>query len=101
MTLGGYMPSMVIKAGEVICIASGIYEGYVRTGPFIVARDFDLEAFVGQAKAVLKKPWEVSGLMYETHRMLLAQGLISIMPCRKIYLGGLREFELGEEEYDY
>jgi hypothetical protein len=101
MTLGGYMPSMVMKAGEVICIASGIYESYDRTGPFIVARDFDLEEFVDQAEAVLKDPWEVSGLMYEIPRMLLAQGLISIMPCRKIYLGGLREFELREEEDDY
>jgi hypothetical protein len=38
------MSSMVMKAGEVICIASGIYEGYDRTGPFVVAQDFDLEA---------------------------------------------------------
>lgn len=59
------MPSMVMKAGEVICIASGIYEGYDRTGPFIVARDFDLEAFVDKVKAAVEEPWEISGLMYE------------------------------------
>lgn len=29
---GDDMPSMVMKAGEVICIASGIYEGYDKTG---------------------------------------------------------------------
>lgn len=64
-------------------------------------QDFDLEAFVDQAKAALTEPWEVSGLMYEIPRLLLAQGLISIMPCRKIYLGGLSEFELGEEKEDF
>lgn len=95
------MSSMLMKMGEVICIASGIYEGYDRTGPFIVARDFNLEAFVDQAKASLTEPWEVSGLMYEIPRLLLAQGLISVMPCRKIYLGGLSEFELGEENEDF
>lgn len=33
-----FMSSMFMKAGEVICIASGIYEGYDRTGPFVVTR---------------------------------------------------------------
>lgn len=66
---------MVMKAEEVICIAS--------------------------AKAALTEPWEVSGLMYDIPRMLLAQGLISVMPCRKIYLGGLSEFELGEEKEEF
>ena len=58
-------------------------------------------AFVDQAKVALTEPWEISGLMYEIPRMLLAQGLISIMPRRKIYLGGLRELELEEEKNDY
>ena len=40
------MPSMVMKAGEVVCIASGVYEGYDKTGPFVVVHDFDLEAFI-------------------------------------------------------
>lgn len=39
--------------------------------------------------------------MYDIPRMLLAQGLISVMPCRKIYLGGLSEFELGEEKEEF
>jgi hypothetical protein len=95
------MPSMVMKAGEVICIASGIYEGYDRTGPFIVARDFDLEAFVDKAKATVEEPWEISGLMYEIPRMLLAQGLITKMSCRNIYLGAIGDFELGEEKEDF
>lgn len=95
------MFGMIMKAGEVICIASGIYEGYDQTGPFVVTREFDLEAFVGQAKAALPEPVDVSGLMYEIPRMLLSEGLISVMTCRKIYLGGLHEFELGEEKNDY
>ena len=93
------MSNMALKSGEVISIASGIFEGYDSEGPFTVVRDFYLEAFVGQAKAVLTKPWGVSKLMHEIPRMLFAQGLISIMPCRKIYLGG--EIELGEGKNDY
>lgn len=84
-----------------ISIASGIFEGYDSAGPFTVVRDFDLQAFVDQTKAALKKPWGVSELIYEIPRVLLAQGLISIMPSRKIYLGGLSEFEPGEEKNDY
>ncbi|WP_282349017.1 hypothetical protein [Pseudomonas sp. PS01301] len=95
------MPSMVMKAGEVICIASGIYEGCDRTGPFIVAQDFDLEAFIDKAKATVEEPWEISGLMYEIPRMLLAQVLITKMPCRSIYLGAIGDFELGEEKEDF
>lgn len=94
------MSSMLMKAGEVICIVSGIYEGYDRAGPFIVAQDFDLEAFVYEAKMAITEPQDVSGLMYEIPSMLLAQGLISLMPCRKIYLGGISEFELREEGED-
>ena len=44
------MSSMFMKASEVICVASGIYKGYDRTGQFIVKRELDLEAFVGQVK---------------------------------------------------
>lgn len=98
---GDDMPSMVMKASEVICIASGIYEGYDRTGPFIVAQDFDLEAFIDKAKATVEELWEISGLMYEIPRMLLAQGLITKMPCRSIYLGAIGDFELGEEKEDF
>ena len=91
---GDDMPSMVMKAGEVICIASGIYEGYDRTGPFIV-EDFDLEAFVDKAKATVEESWKISGLMREIPRMLLVQGPMCKVPCRRIYLGGIRDFELG------
>lgn len=39
--------------------------------------------------------------MNEIPRMLLAQGFISLMSCRKLYLGGFNEFELGEEKDEY
>ena len=94
------MTNMVMKAGEVISIASGIYEGYDRAGPFVVAQDFDFEAFIDKARATIEEPWEVSGLMYEIPRMLLAQGFISKLPCRSIYLGAWNEFDLGEEGED-
>jgi hypothetical protein len=38
--LRGSITNMVMKAGEVISIASGIYEGYDRAGPFIVVQAF-------------------------------------------------------------
>jgi len=94
------MPSMVRKAGEVVCIASGIYEGYDKAGPFIVVQDFDLQAFIDEARTTIDEPSEVSGLMHEIPRMLLAQGFISKLPCRKIYLGSWNEFDLGEESDD-
>lgn len=95
------MTNMVMKAGEVISIASGIYEGYDRAGPFIVVQDFDLEEFIDKARATISEQWEVLGLMYEIPRMLLAQGLITKMACRRIYLGGINDFELGEEKEDF
>ena len=94
------MPSMVMKAGEVVCIASGIFEGYDRTGPFVVVQDFDLEAFIDEVRTTIDETWEVSGLMHEIPRMLLAQGFISKLPCRNIYLGAWNEFDLGEESED-
>lgn len=56
------MTNMVMKAGEVISIASGIYEGYDRAGPFVVAQDLDFEAFIDKARTTIEEPWEVSGL---------------------------------------
>jgi hypothetical protein len=94
------MPNMVMKAGEVVCIASGVYEGYDKAGPFVVVQDFDLEAFIDEARTTIDEPWEVSGLMHEIPRMLLAQGFISKLPCRNIYLGAWNEFDLGEESED-
>lgn len=75
--------------------------GCDRAGPFVVTREFDLEAFVDHAKAALSGPKDLPGLMYQIPRMLLAQRFISQMPCRKIYLGGLSEFDLGEEKDEY
>jgi hypothetical protein len=95
------MTNMVMKAGEVISIASGIYEKYDRAGTFIVVQDFDLEEFVDKARATINEQWEVSGLMYEIPRMLLPQGQITKMACREIYLGGINDFELGEEKEDF
>ena len=47
------MLEMTIKEGEVIAIASGIYESYDRGGPFVALKDFDLDAFVDQAKTTV------------------------------------------------
>lgn len=37
---------MIVKAGEVICVASGVFEQYDRAGPFAATQDFDLDVFV-------------------------------------------------------
>lgn len=50
------MASMVMKVGDVISIASGIYEGYDKTGPFVVAQNFDFEAFIDKARATIEEP---------------------------------------------
>jgi hypothetical protein len=53
---------------------------------------FDLDEFIDKARATISEQWEVSGLMYEIPRLLLAQGLITKMACRRIYLGGINDF---------
>lgn len=92
---------MIVKAGEVICIASGIYEGYVRAGPFVATQDFDLDSFVAEAMKPLTERWEVSSLFGEIPRMLFESGLIAKQPCRKIYLGAMGEVDIREEQEDF
>lgn len=94
------MSQFIVKKGEVICIASGVYEGYDRAGPFIATQDFDLNAIVESVKSTVVEPWEVSDLMRNIPRMLLEEGLIDKMPCRNIYLGSFDEFKLREERDD-
>ncbi|WP_256579157.1 hypothetical protein [Pseudomonas sp. VI4.1] len=53
---------MIVKAGEVICVASGIFEGYARDGPFIATQDFDLDSFDADAMKPITELWEVSSL---------------------------------------
>ncbi|PRW84818.1 hypothetical protein C7A11_25045 [Pseudomonas simiae] len=89
---------MKIKKGEVICIASGVFEGYDRTGPFVAIREFDLVVFIETVMPSDMKPSEISGLMYEVPELLLEHGLIARMPCRNIYLGAMGEIEIGEEK---
>jgi hypothetical protein len=92
------MSAMIVKRGEVICIASGVFEGYDRAGPFVVAQEFDLNAFIDLVKTSVAEPWEISTLMYDIPRLLVEQGLISKMPCRNVYLGAFGEFDVGEEK---
>jgi len=91
---------MIVKAGEIICIASGIFEGYARAGPFVAMQDFDLDSFVAEAMTPLTEKWEVSSLLWDIHRMLFESGLITKLPCRKIYLGAMGEVDIREEQDD-
>ena len=92
------MSGMIVKAGEVICIASGVYESYDRAGPFLATRDFDLDAFVELMEPSATEPWEITDLMWNIPKLLLDQGLIAKMPCRNVYLGAMGEFDVGEEK---
>lgn len=78
---------MIVKKGEVITIASGVFEGYDRAGPFMAVQDIDLDAFLAAARALLEEPWELSALLQSVPRMLHEQALIAKLPCRRIYLG--------------
>lgn len=43
------MFGMTVTERDVICIASGFFECYDRSGPFVATREFDLDAFVDSA----------------------------------------------------
>jgi hypothetical protein len=91
---------MIVKAGEVICVASGVFEQYDRAGPFVATQDFDLDLFVEKLMPPTAEQWEISGLMRDIPRLLLEQGFIIKMPCKRIYLGAWGEFEIREEKDD-
>ncbi|WP_339498536.1 hypothetical protein [Pseudomonas canadensis] len=91
---------MLLKKGEVVTVASGIFESYSREGPFVATQDFDLGAFVAKAVSADTETWEVTGLLWEVPRMLVDQGLVVELPCRRIHLGALGDVELTEEKKD-
>lgn len=92
---------MLLKKGEVVSIASGIFESYSREGPFVATQDFDLGAFVAKAVSAVGETWELTGLLWEVPRVLVEQGLLVELPCRRIHLGSLGEVELTEEKKDF
>lgn len=91
---------MLLKKGEVVTVASGIFESYSRGGPFVATQDFDLDAFVAKVASAVTEAWEVTGLLWEAPRMLVEQGFLVELPCRRIHLGSLGDVELKEEKKD-
>ncbi|WP_282348447.1 hypothetical protein [Pseudomonas sp. PS01301] len=91
---------MIVKTGEVICIASGIYEGYDRSGPFVATREFDLGSFVAEVIPQQTKRHDMSALLWDVPRMLLERGLITELPCKKIHLGAMGEIDIRQEQDD-
>ena len=91
---------MIVKAGEVICVASGVFEQYDRAGPFVATQDFDLDLFVEKMMSPTAEQGEISAVMRDIPRLLLEQGLITKVPCKNIYLGAWGEFEIREEKDD-
>lgn len=93
------MSGTTVKKGEVISIASGVYESYERSGPFVAMRDFDLDAIVERLKPAVSEPWEITDLMWSIPEMLIKEGFIVAMPCRRLYLGSFGEFDVSEERW--
>lgn len=91
---------MILKAGEVICVASGVFEQYDRAGPFVATQDFDLDLFVDKMMSPTAEQEEIFALMRDIPRLLLEQGFITKMPCKRIYLGAWGEFDIREEKDD-
>lgn len=89
------------KKGEVICIASEVYESYYRAGPYLVEKDFDLSEFIITAKRSQAEHWEITTLMREIPCSLLAQGFVSTITCRNVHLGAFGELKIKEENDDY
>lgn len=88
-----------LKKGDIICIASGVFEAYERQGPFLVERDFDLVAFVDDVKAQtpVEASWQISDLMDEIPLKLIEKGLVTRAPCRTIHLGSFGEWDVTDE----
>lgn len=80
---------MVARAGEVICVASDIFDGYDRLGPFVATQDFELDSFIAEVMKPLTERWEVSSLVSEIPRILFESGFITKLPCRNIHLGAM------------
>jgi hypothetical protein len=91
---------MIIKEGEVICVASGVFEAYDKAGPFIAVRDFDLNAVIETITPSAPEAWEVENLMRSLPEVLLENGFITKVPCRMVYLGAWGEFDIREEKDD-
>ncbi|QXG45611.1 hypothetical protein [Pseudomonas viridiflava] len=92
---------MLLKKGEVVSIASGIFESYSREGPFVATQDFDLGAYVAKTVSADTETWEVTGMLWEVPRLLVEQGLLVELPCRRVHLGASGEVDLTEEKKDF
>lgn len=88
---------MLLRKGEVVSIASGIFDAYSREGPFVATQDFDLGAFVAETVSAVTETWEITELLWELPRLLVEQGLLVELPCRRIHLRSLADVELTEE----
>ena len=96
------MSNIFVKKGEVISISWGFEKSFQRKGPFLAERDFDLNAFVDVALAEVcaNEPWRLSTFRSDIPNILLEQGLISLMPYRKLHLGAFGSIDFREEATD-
>lgn len=62
---------MIVKKGDVITLASGIFESYNREGPFIAVQDFDLDAYVSERSHAWMTKIEMNDLLEGIPAMLI------------------------------
>lgn len=89
---------MIVKKGDIITLASGIFESYNREGPFIAIHGFDLGAFVSERAHAGMTRLEVDDLLEGIPAMLIERGLLTELPCRRIYLGAMGEIDIKAEK---
>ncbi|WP_341961795.1 hypothetical protein [Pseudomonas sp. RC10] len=95
---------MLIRKGEIISIASGAFEGFETSGPFVAEQDFDFSDFVDEARATLPESasrLDVQDLMDAIPDQLLKRGLIAKVPCRNLHLGAFGDWDLQETLGDH
>lgn len=88
---------MIVKKGEVIILASGIFESYRREGPFVALQDCDLAVLVGERAVAGMTRLEVDGMLDEVPEMLIERGVLGKLPCRKIHLGAMGAIDIKVE----
>ena len=76
---------MLLKKGEVVTVASGIFESYSREGPFVATQDFDLGACVAKAVSAAAETWEVSAAVGAEKAVILLVARLMTSPAQRSY----------------
>ncbi|VVM76801.1 hypothetical protein PS673_02065 [Pseudomonas fluorescens] len=87
---------LYIKKGEPLCVSSGVYESYIREGPYVALRDFEFEEVIEEFKSRALGTEEEYLLLSNFHEYLVTPRYLERTPCRDIHLGELGRFDVRE-----